>query len=306
MDLYYKLMQEEDKEKIKDIIADELSNFSIEVITDNTGNIILHKRGNGKKIMISALINKTELCISAIDSDNNAEFELSGNTENSALRDIEVLYQGNSIGVVRIKNDDKKDNKENTESYIELWDKNLINIGDNCCIKKSCSCKGDLLYGIDVSAILPTKIITNLAKIIKNSVNDIYFTVSFFENGVKSAVQAIKPDCLYCVYCVKSSSNFSISDGCGIVYKEGNAVIAPDVRNFENNIALNANIKTQPYVGKQNKLIEVLEITGNTKRIGAICIPVKHMGSGCEVADAKDIEGAEKLLLEILSADRAE
>ncbi len=301
MDLYYKIMQEEDTSKIKDVIAQQVESSSIEINMDNAGNIVIHKCGRGRKIMISALVDRSRLCITSVSS-KKAEFELSGNINKQSLKDTEVVFQASSIGIVRAKEEEKKEN----EYYIDLWDENAIDKGDVCYLKSNVFCKGDILYGIDVSSVIPLEIIVCLINELRECVNDLYFTISFCENGVKSIVKSIKPDCLYHIYCAKSDDDFSISNGVGVVYKDGNAVVSPQIRNVQNKIAADKKIKTQPYIGKHSKLIEVLGITGEEKKIGALCIPVKCMGSGFEIVDINDIKSAEMLVFEMLNTNYTE
>ncbi len=303
MDLLYKLAKEEDVTKVKNIICTELSSNSLDIYVDNADNIVIHKLGDGKKIMVSAVMNMAKLCITNIREDNTANFELISEISDYAICGKDVISNYNSIGIVRCSECKNKSDIDKIKYNIEVWDKTLVDIGDLCYIKTDINCKGDMLYGFNISSIISTKIILSIINLMRDCVNDIYFTVSFGDSGVLSAVKNINPDIFYSVYEAKTDKNFKISNGCGIVYKDGNAIISQSIKNFENDVASDNNLNVQPFIGRQNKLVEVLGITGDIDKIGAICIPVKHLGSSCEVVDTRDILSAEKLLSIMICAD---
>ncbi len=300
MELYYKLAQETDVFKIRDIICEEVSNASVDINVDSAGNIVVHKKGAGKKIMVSAVINYAKLCIKNIKPDNIAEVDLSDKFNLSAICGKEAVRNGESLGIIRCDGHREKSSEKDMSCNIELWDENSIDIGDICYISSKVNYKGDMLYGFNISAVTITKIIISVINNFSETVNDIYFTLSFADFGLVSAVKNINPDVLHCIYEVDANKEIRISNGCGIVYKDGNAIISDDIIKIETENAKNNNIVVQPFVGKQNKLIETLGITGELNDIGAICIPVKHLRSSCEVIDIGDVESAEKLITNIL------
>lgn len=302
MELYYKLAKETNILNIKDIICEELSDLSVDINIDNVGNVIVHKNGTGEKIMVSAVINNAGLCVTNIKSDNIAEVNLFDNFKDSAICDKEIIYNGKSIGIVRCHEQKDKSFEKDARCEIELWNNELIDIGDVCYVKQEINSKGDILYGFNISAVSLAKMIMSIMIQAIDAVNEIYFTVSYSDYGLISAAKKINPEKLYLLYGVDSCKNVEISKGCGIVHKDGNAIISQNIINLEKEAALNNNIDVQHYIGKQNKLVEILGITGCIGDIGALSIPVKHLGSGCEVVDTRDVQATEKLMINILCA----
>lgn len=300
MDLYYKLAQEEDVFKIKDIVCEEISDSSVDIKVDSAGNIVVHKKGSGKKILVSTVIKHAKLSVAKTKTDDIAEVDLSDSFNCSAVCGKEAVYDNDTLGIVRCTEQKEKSSKKDVRCYIDLWDGKSIKTGDMCYIKPEINCKGNTLYGFNVSAVTIAKIIIDLINCTSSSVNDICFTMSFSDFGLISAAKKINPDVLYFVYEVDANKEIKISKGCGIVYKDGNAIIADDIISIEKEIAKSNNIDVQPFIGKQNKLVETLGITGDLSGIGAICVPVKHLRSSCEVVDIKDLQSTEKLLINIL------
>ncbi|MBQ3573925.1 MAG: hypothetical protein IJA16_04945 [Clostridia bacterium] len=296
MERIYKSVMEDSNTDIINLIKSMCKNPDMEISVDNAENVIIHKAGKGKKIMISAIIPKIRVYISKIN-DNKAEFELSGDIEKMALLDKEIFCNGEMIGIVRESRDKEKESKY----FIEKIDDTELKIGDVCTIENKVKCKGDTLYGTGINSIIPLKITENLIIGTKYSVNDIYFILSFSENSAKTAVNMIKPDYIYSIYCAETKDVFERGKGCGVVYKDGNAVVADDVRSICEETAHKNDIKTQVYIGKQSPLPEIFGIIGKGAEVLGICIPTEKLKSACEVVGIEDMDCAVKLLSQIIA-----
>ena len=55
------------EENISKLISDTVSDYADEVYTDNLGNLIVHKKGNGKKILLAAHMDEIGLIANYID-----------------------------------------------------------------------------------------------------------------------------------------------------------------------------------------------------------------------------------------------
>lgn len=296
MERIYKSVMQDSNADIINLIQNMCKNPNMEITIDNAENVIIHKAGEGKKIMVSAIIPKIRVYISNI-TDSKAEFELSGELLKSALLDKEVFCNGEMIGIVR----ESKEKEKESKYFIEKIDDTELKIGDICTIENKIDCKGDTLYGLGINSIIPLKIAKKLVDNIKYSVNDIYFTLSFSKNSAKTAVNMIEPDYIYTIYCAEAMNTFKRGKGCGIVYKDGNAVAADDVRSICEEVAHKNDIKTQVYIGKQSNLPEIFGIIGKGAEVLGICIPIEKLKSACEVAGIEDMDCAVKLLEQIIS-----
>lgn len=292
----YKSVMQDTNADIINLIENMCKNPDMEISVDNAENIIVHKAGNGKKIMLSAIIPKTRIYVLSIE-DNKAEFELSGDLLKSALLDKEVFCHGEMIGVIRAEGEKEKEPRY----FIEKIDNTELKVGDICTIDGRINCKANVLYGVSINSIIPYKIMENLLTDKKYNVNDIYFTLSFSENSAKTAVNMIEPNYIYSIYCAEATNSFERGKGCGIVYKDGNAVTSENVRNICEEISKESGIKTQIYIGKQSCLPEIFGIIGKGADVLGICIPIEKMKSACEVAELGDMNCAVKILEQIIS-----
>lgn len=75
-----------------------------EMYTDSIGNLICHKKGNGKKVMVSAHMDEVGLIITEITDDGFLRFSTLGGIETAVLCSKKVLIGKNSIpGIVCAK-----------------------------------------------------------------------------------------------------------------------------------------------------------------------------------------------------------
>ncbi|MCR3759703.1 M42 family metallopeptidase [Clostridium felsineum] len=111
--------------EVRKIIKEEIKDFVDEIKVDRMGNIIAHKKGSGKKIMLDAHMDEVGFIITAINEDGTMKFASLGGI-NSKIIPSKVVYIGeNKIpGVIGIKPIHLQNGEErkNSASY------------ENCCI----------------------------------------------------------------------------------------------------------------------------------------------------------------------------
>ena len=66
------------EEKVRDIIKTEMEKLCDEVYTDALGNLICHRKGNGKKLMLAAHMDEIGVIVTFIDDNGFIRFSQSG------------------------------------------------------------------------------------------------------------------------------------------------------------------------------------------------------------------------------------
>ena len=294
--------------KIKEIINSDsdlsgirelINNIRFEITTDTSGNVIIHSKNNdinASKIMICTVYNTNNLLIKKIN-DNKAEFEKDTETSSAAINDKEVFVGKESIGIIRSEYKDDKISKQ----YIELWKDISVETGDCCSVKTNIDCKANTLYGNNFDSVIPLQPMVSAINKAEECVNELYFTLSISEKSLKALACEIKPDYIFLIKTTEATEEFKISDGCGIVYKDGCAVTAKNLRDVMLSAAKQSDVSFQPYIGRCTTLAEALSITGKGAFVGGIYIPVEHQKTSCQIADVNDINSAENLLINLIN-----
>lgn len=92
------------EKEVRDIIIKEVKGYSDEIKVDRLGNVIVHKKGKGKKVLVDAHMDEVGFIITKINDDGTLNFSSLGGI-NSKIIPCKTLYVGenNICGVTGIK-----------------------------------------------------------------------------------------------------------------------------------------------------------------------------------------------------------
>lgn len=131
------------EDEVRNLIKEEIKTYVDEITVDRMGNIIAHKKGNGKKVMIDAHMDEVAFIITAINDDGTMKFEPMGGINSKVIPSKVVLIGKDRIpGVIGLKpihlqsGDERKNSinydkccldigsksKEETKKYVKLGD----------------------------------------------------------------------------------------------------------------------------------------------------------------------------------------
>jgi putative aminopeptidase FrvX len=116
--------------EVRNIIKEEIKDYVDEIKVDRMGNIIAHKKGNGKKVLIDAHMDEVGFVITGFNSDGTLRFASLGGI-NSKVAPCKVVFIGKNripgvIGLKPIHLQSAKERKKNI-SYSQC----CIDIGAN-------------------------------------------------------------------------------------------------------------------------------------------------------------------------------
>lgn len=312
--------------------AKEFSNairpFVSEVCTDVLGNIVAHKSGVGKRIMLIAHFDVVSLMVSHIDENGFLYVKPSGSIDASILqaRKVRITHEDKEyIGIIGKRPIHlMRDEQNNRVSYENLW----IDIGaKNLSEALLMVSKGDSVYFYSDYEELSNSLITGsyldnqagLNVLIKlaeqlSSIDiqsDIYFVASNHEEigmrGASIAANSIKPEICICIDVthatdyptmnVISDGDIKLGEGC--VLTKGPNIFPFLFKNLEET-AIKHNIKYQievsPYPTGTDA--NVIQISGKGVKTAVVSIPCRYMHTPHEVCSKKDIESTIKVISE--------
>lgn len=275
-------------EILKEYLSKTIDNKNMNVDIDISGNVIIHKSGIGKKIAVAIPIITEELYVTHCKNDK-IYFNLKDNIDKESIIDSYSVSKDGVIGVVK---------KDETLEFIEIFDKSDCKTGDIFQIISSANCKGDKLYGRNIKVNISLKIVCDILNYINNSDKDIYLTLYYNDNAVKYFVSSGNFDYIFALKYGIAENDFKISEGCGIVYKDGNAVMSRDILEICNNLP--DNIPNQPYFSTDRSIIDNFVTIAKDAKLGSLCMPIKYMGSKCEIADMADVNSTIEILKNII------
>lgn len=310
--------------------SDVIKPFVSEVYTDALGNVIAHKSGAGKRMMLIAHYDVVRLMVSYIDENGFLYVKPAGCIDISVLpaRRVVIIHENKRItGIIGKKPVHLIREEQNTKAtYENLW----IDIGAKSLSEAlQMVSKGDYAYFCSEYEDLSNSLITGsyldnqvglnvLLKLAeqldKEEISwDVYFVASNHEEigmrGASVAAQSIKPDACICIDVTHATdyptmnviSDGDIKLGKGCVLVKGPDIF-PALFNSLADIAIKHKIMYQveasPYPTGTDA--NVIQISGDGVKTAVASIPCRYMHTPHEVCSKKDIESAISIISEFI------
>ncbi|MBQ7906826.1 MAG: M20/M25/M40 family metallo-hydrolase [Clostridia bacterium] len=299
------------EDKIREVIIDEVTPYADEVVVDNIGNLIVHKRGEGKKIMLCAHMDEIGFFVTFITSDGYIKVSPVGgiNTLSSAF--CEVVSEKGVCGV--LVPESSKDLPKVEDMYIDIGARNKkqaeskVELGDFFVVKPSIKRLMNQRYvGRPFDDRISCAVLIEALKKVKSN-NDLYFVFSAQEEvggrGAKAAAYRIAPDIGLAVDVTMTGDkpgskpmDVSLGKGCTIKIKDSSVISNPQLVKEMKEIAKARGIKFQSEMLIAGGTDAApIQIAGKGSRVSAISIPTAYIHSNCEMIDMGDYKEAVKL-----------
>lgn len=313
--------------------SDAIKHFASDVRLDNLGNIIAHKSGVGKSIMLIAHHDVVCLMVSHIDDNGFLYVKPAGCIDAAILpaRKVVIMHGDKRIiGIIGKKPIHlMRDEQNNKVAFGNLW----IDIGAKSQAEAlQMVDKGDYAFFCSDYENLPNNLIAgsyfdnqvglnvllNVAeKLQKKDIPwDVYYVASNHEEigmrGASVVANSIKPDACICIDVthatdyptmnVISDGDVKLGEGCALA--KGPNIYPVLVRRLED-IALKNKVKYQVEVSPYPTGTDanVIQLSGEGVKTAVVSIPCRYMHTPHEVCSKKDIESAIRIICEFLSVE---
>ncbi len=302
------------------VISSFAEELSLEVSSDALGNLIVHRKGVGKKVLLDAHMDTTGFLATSIDDKGFVRFDMLGGLETADLANIPVEFLNGVSGTVSYElKSDAKDRKISS-FFIDIGaqDKKsaeaLVLPGDAAVF----SGKARILAKKRISApYLDNKIgcavLLSVLSELSECKYDVYAVFSVQEEvgcrGAKTAAFAIEPDFAITLDVTDSGDTPGFDTACEVKLGGGAAIKIMDKAAIANPAVVSALIET----AEKEKIPYQRDVTvsGGTDSgsislsrggvpTGGISVPVRYMHSPTETAELSDIESCIKLLSAVL------
>lgn len=306
---------------IREFIIKEIKDYVDDISVDPLGNLIAHKKGNGKKIMISSHMDQIGLMAIDIDDKGFIRFTNIGGISPFNTIGQRVIFENGTVGLVFHEpvEDMSKLKLENMYIDIGVFSKEeaekKVNIGDICIYLSEFIENDDVVFTPYLDDRVGCFIAIETLKSLEKVNNDLYFVFSVQEEvglrGAKTAAYGIDPDLAISLDVTAHGDTpkakpfaIGLNKGAAIKVKDNSLISHPLVRNTLVKLAKENNIPYQ---------MEVLEFGGtdsgaihiNKEGVpsGVISIPTRYVHSTVEMASKSDINNCIRLLNRFLLED---
>lgn len=306
---------------IREYIKEEIKDYADEMETDVLGNLIVRKKGNGKKVMIAAHMDQIGFMVTDIDDKGFLRFTNIGGISPFVSLSQQVIFENGTIGVIFSEPIEDISKLKLSNMFIDIGTtnkketKNLINIGDTCVYKSNYSENNNVIFSKCLDNRIGCYVAIEAIKQIKSSENDLYFVFTTQEEvglrGAKTSAYKINPDIGIALDITGSGDTpkvetfaISLNEGTAIKVRDNSILTHPKLKQLMVDVAKENSIPYQ---------LEVLEFGGTDSGAiylthegvpsGVISIPTRYVHSTIEMASKNDILNSTKLLVKVLNTN---
>lgn len=191
--------------RIQEIIKSEVRGYADDITSDNLGNLIVHKKGGGKRIMLCAHSDEIGVLVTYIEENGFLRFAAVGGIPTYCSLFQTVEFESGVKGVIGYEEKiDIKTELNLSKMYIDIGAANAdeaekkVSVGD-CAVFSGPFFKcGENVVSKAMDNRVGVYVLINVLKNINQSENDLYFVFSTQEElglrGARAAANAIRPD----------------------------------------------------------------------------------------------------------------
>lgn len=299
------------EDAVADLIKKETERFADEVYTDALGNLIVHKRGGGKKIMIAAHMDEIGVAVTFIDDKGFLRFSTIGGVYIKRLLNRRVIFENGVVGTIDTETDNADLKLSKLFIDIGAADKaeaeELVSVGDMAAFCGGYKANGErvIAKALDNRAGCYT-LIRALQRV--NSSNDLYFCFTSQEEvglrGARAAAYSLEPDYAIAVDVTDTGDTpngekcaVKIGGGACVKVMDRSIICDYDVRTLLIELAKRENIPYQLEVMTDGGTdAGAIHTSRGGVKTGGISIPLRYIHSPSELASLSDIDACTDLL----------
>ena len=300
------------EDKIAEVIKKEVEPYADEVYTDPVGNLIAHKKGNGKKVMFAAHMDEIGYFVTFIDERGLIKVGNVGGINAIAGAFTQVVSEKGVYGV--IVPSDMKDVKVDG-FYIDIGAKTKkqaeakVKIGDYFVhVPAYRRLNGSTRYiGRPFDDRIGCAVLIEPLKNVKNTDNDLYFVFSVQEEvgcrGAKPAAYSIEPEVGIAIDVTAvggkpgaPTMDVKLGGGAAIKIKDASVICSYEIVNKMRELAKENKVKYQEEILIRGGTdTSAMQISKGGCLAGAISVPSAYIHSVNEMIDMSDVKEIVKL-----------
>lgn len=307
------------------LLAELAAPYADEVMTDALGNVICHKKGEGKRIMLAAHMDLIGFMVTYIDEKGYLRFEPIGGHTPAFLHRTPIRFKNGTKGVVMCEKWAEESKKKVSDVrtanfYIDIgansYEKaaSMVSIGDVCVFDGETYSQNGMVLTPYADDLVACTVLLQVMERLKESPYDLYFVFTVQEEvglrGAGTSAHRIAPEMGIAVdVCgtgdVPSSTAYfdvKLGRGATVKIKDGSLLCNPQVISFLRDAAERAGVTYQDEVMLSGGTdAGAIQRTLGGILAGGVSIPTRNIHSPREIYSLSDVDGAVSILTEALS-----
>lgn len=283
--------------------------FADEVITDTLGNLIVHKKGAGEKVLLSAHMDTIGMIATRVE-DGFVRFGALGGLSVLDLQNIPVRFENGVEGVLSYDGKTPVKDRKLHHCFIDIGDASVA-VGDRAVFSGDLRTLGkNKICAPYLDNTLGCAILLEVLQVLKETEYDLYFVFTVQEEvglrGAKTAAFAIEPKFAIAVDVTDTGDlpetevvmETKLGGGAAIKVMDQSIVCHPKLVRALKDVAEKNGISYQSEVLTAGGCdAGAIHLSRGGVITGGVSVPVRYVHSPCETADLRDVKAAVELLV---------
>ena len=304
-----------DEADIRNILSELASPMADEVAWDTMGNLIVHRKGPGSKVMLAAHMDSIGFIVTHIEKEGFLRMGKLGGISPKEAVYTPIRFKNGVRGVVVPEEKADFGKLKLDECYIDIGArdeeqaKKLVQVGDTAVYDTPCFLQGSSVISPYLDNRISCAILLKVLEEMELCPNDLYVVFTVQEEvglrGAKPAAWAVDPDYAVVVD-VTDVDDTPGSEKCGTVQlgkgpaikiMDSSVICHPDMIQKLEQQAKNLDLASQRDIMRAGGTdAGVMHTTRIGVRTGGVSVPCRYIHTPVEMADLKDAQDCVKLL----------
>ncbi len=304
-----------DESAIRAAIRQAAEPYADDITEDALGNLIVHQKGSGKKIMLAAHMDSVGVIVTHIEQNGFLRFGAIGGLEAKALYQTMVRFQNGTVGVIAVEESKEEKEFKLTDLYIDIGArdreeaKTMVMVGDTAAFSGALSGNGNRVMGPYLDNRAGCAVLLETMQQTQHPTNDLYYVFTTQEEvgmrGAKPAAWAVDPEYALAVdvTCPDDQpgalheATTKLGGGAAIKIMDHSVLCHREV------VARLRQLAAEKKIPAQDDLLKVggtdagvIHVSRGGVRTGGVSIPCRYTHSQTELIDLADLEACVKLV----------
>jgi endoglucanase len=306
------------EDEVRGVIEKEIAPYVDDIICDNMGNLICHKKGEGKKLMIASHMDEIGVIATHIDEKGFIRFANIGGVSPSNCVNRGVRFENGTKGVISHETKSQAKDCGLDKMYIDIGAESRaeaeakVRIGDMAVFEGEFKIMGNRAASKTMDDRVGCYALIEAVKAASECPNDLYAVFTVQEElgmrGAKTAANAIEPDMAIAIDVSGVGDtpesriiDLALGKGPSVKIRDGSYIISPKARDFMISCAKEAQIDFQleaaSFGGTDTGAIM---LTGSGVPAATTSIPCRYIHSPQETVDLNDVKNEIKFISKMI------
>ena len=304
-----------DEADIRNILSELASPMADEVAWDTRGNLIVHRKGPGSKVMLAAHMDSIGFIVTHIEKEGFLRMGKLGGISPKEAVYTPIRFKNGVRGVVVPEEKADFGKLKLDECYIDIGArdeeqaKKLVQVGDTAVYDSPCFLQDSRVISPYLDNRISCAVLLAVLERIQTSANDLYFVFTSQEEvglrGAKTAAWAVDPDWAIAVDVTdvddtpgsERSGTVQLGKGAAVKVMDSSIICHPEVVAKLEGLAQVQGISVQRDIMRGGGTdAGAIHTTRLGVKTGGISVPCRYIHTPVEMADLGDAEACIKLV----------